>query len=84
MERQRQRSPASARAAARDRAERRCLSCGRDVDHAEWCWRGVGPQWSDEQRVERERDELGKADAWEPEPVEPTDLAWLEKYRIAS
>jgi hypothetical protein len=66
------------------RAERRCLTCGRDVDHAEWCWRGVGPQWTDEQRVERERNEAAKAAAWEPEPVPATDLAWLEKYRVAS
>jgi hypothetical protein len=71
------------------RAERRCLTCGQDpheADHASWRWRGAdsGPQWTDEQRAEREREELGKASAWEPPPVEPTDLAWLERYRVAS
>jgi hypothetical protein len=68
------------------RGERRCLTCGRDCDHAEWCWRGADApaQWTDEQRVDRAVEELGKAADWDPPAVEPTDLAWLERYRVAS
>jgi hypothetical protein len=68
------------------RAERRCLTCGRDGDHARWCWRGAdaGPQWDDEQRAERDRDDLARARAWEPPAVQLPDLAWLERYRVAS
>lgn len=65
------------------RAALLCLTCGGRVIHALWCWRDK-VDWTDEQRADREQDELAKVATWQTPPVELPDLSWLERYRVAS